>query len=358
MSSKFRDKDYYSGQIIIIVLIVIIVGVIIGLAVLSRTIGDQQRTGLERNSAKALEIADTVLDLTKGVSYSGVVTIPECSTQFEQTGKCQVQGVSEVQEAFGQLGLSTTVLEENSCNADDFSLNLAFEKVDGVKDFELPKDNVWSYVLDHPGGGENINQGKDGGSDSLGDTELGTSEDLGGSTGLSGSGGEGRAGGTGQLCSSLVLNFANPASNSAVSISKFYANQEADGDAAQYKAYDPTDISGYCLGNQCNVDNGSNWPGNWVKNAGNSITVSLADSGGFKVDEVRVRAIGANLQFTTQLLPAGCTNIGAQSLKIVSGVTCAGTFRAKEVQVPLSSYSPALFDYVVFNSTGTLESGN
>lgn len=78
-------------------------------------------------------------------------------------------------------------------------------------------------------------------------------------------------------------------------------------------------------------------------------------SGAYTLDEVRLRAVGGIVSIKASLSDTNCIK-DWEMIKMVVGANCTGSYRAKEIQIPQQDWALPIFDYVVYNGMGILQS--
>jgi hypothetical protein len=305
----------YEGQALAIIMIVLVVAVVIGMAMLSRTLKDRERVTEEKTSAEALEFSDSILDVVKGTPVEKLEEVcanPDFGAGIEEG--CEVKGVSAVENFLTEAGVSTGFLDSfGQCTGSGSDVEMSISLAGADDDYEIRPDTVRAFVLRQ--------QTPDPAACTL-DLEF-----------------EPRGG-----------------ENAGVAVSRVYASgYDANGVPANYKVYDYDDTVEYCLfrsGDAC--PDGSIFTDSWVPlQSGDTLSVPLTSSGGHPLDEIRVRAVNSAVGVRSSLSSAQCVD-DMEMVKIVVAANCTGSYRAKELQIPQQEWAFPIFDYVLFNGNGTL----
>ncbi len=309
-------RTKYTAQALAIVMIVLVVAVIIGMAMFSRTLKDTQQITQQKSSAEALQFADSVLDVVKGTSVSKIKTVCTDSTYGQgltSTNGCVASGNTTVSKFLNDLGVSSSSLDIlNKCAAQNSSATITAQLAKPTDDYEVSRDNVRAFVL-----GSQV-----------------------------------------PVPASCTLNMTlEPRGNTVVGamISKVYARNYVGGFPQEYKPYDLTDSTEYCVfqnGSTCsdNADMGDQWV---PLQTGATLSVSLGSVGGYALNQVRVRAVGGALGLKYTFSTPGCVQ-NTEMVKITVAANCTGSYRAETIQVPQQDWASPIFDYTLFNGAGTL----
>ena len=307
----------YEAQALAIAMIVLVVCSIVGISIYSRVTKDRSLTIEEQASSEALEISDILLDYLIQVPISNVVDkypVEEGETLRESVGSGEISsylGELEVGE-FNPLDLGLCTVDGS--NGNDYYLKI--QEADENTFFEIRPGQVKSIVV------KNLD--------------------------LSGT------------CEVNITTSIRGEEKTGFSVSKIYSNA-----SGEIKEYELTDTENYCFGDgTCNNTNfrGDSWIVHEVDTALPSInlleTVTY-DEEEYTLDEVRIKAIGGTVALAQSSL-SSCTNSegdsvdGLRMIQITAGANCNGVYRGKEILIPETKWSSAIFDYVVFNGQGAL----
>jgi hypothetical protein len=313
MKNIFAKK--YEGQALAVIMIVLVVAVVIGMAMLSRTLKDRERVTEEKTSAEALEFSDSILDVVKGTPVEKIEEVcanPDFGGGLEEG--CEVKGVSAVENFLTEAGVSTSFLDSfGQCTGNGSDVEMSISLAGSDDDYEIRPDTVRAFVLRQ--------QTPD------------------------------------PAACTLDLEFEPRGSeNAGVAVSRVYASgYDANGVPSDYKPYDYDDTVEYCLfrsGDTC--PDGTEFSDSWVPlQSGDTLSVPLTSSDGHALDEIRVRAVNSAVGVRSSLSSAQCVE-DLEMVKIVVAANCTGSYRAKELQIPQQEWAFPVFDYVLFNGNGVL----
>lgn len=309
-----KSSKRYAAQALAVVMIVLVVAMVIGMAIYSRTLRDRERVMNEQASAEALELTDSILEVTRGTpleTFETVCSNPVYGEGLTSQSGCTVMGASNVKTFLEATGNSSSFVDNfASCSASGSQVGLQIGYANYDDDYEIRPDAVRSFVVRQQ-------------------TPSPTS------------------------CT-LDLEFEPRASqNAGVSISKVFATSyDSNGNPETYKPYEYADTTQYCLYNS-----GGTCPdadvltGVWQPlSTSTTLSIPLNEA---NLDEIRVRAVNAPVGMKFRLSSNQCVQ-DLEMIKIVVSATCNGSWRAKEIQVPQQEWSLPLFDYVLFNGNGAL----
>ena len=338
-------KKFYSGQILAIVLVVLVVGVIIALALISRTVSDQRGALEEGRSADSLEIADTVLDSFRDVAVEDIVqwsedkvsdgTIadfcdeaPDNTYSFGDEGICTISNPERIEELLADLSgitglsllpyynsaystLSSECGYDDSVDLPDDIMELEISILPEDSEITIEQDDVFAIVTSAvPASSCSIN---------LTAEEVDTT----GTTGLI--------------------------------VSTIYDTKDANGEVMAIKQYEEGDINGYCLSGYSNPANCAGSWSNWTVSPTSPANIPPISnlSGSHRLGEVRLRAVGGDVTITRSLSPAACMETN-DLLSIRTVINCGGNSRGKQYIISNEQWAPPIFDYVLFNGEGQL----
>jgi len=309
-------RKKYEGQALAMVLIVLVVAVVIGVSMLSRTLRDSKRVTDEKSSAEALEFADSILDVVKGTSVSSLVEVcdrEDYGEGIDSDDGCSVTGVNSVKEFMTLAGLDSDSLDVfDSCSSASSELSLNLSLTDKDDEYEIRDGDVRSFVI------------------------KGQSPD--------------------PVTCTLDLEFEPRDSEFAgVVISKVYAKDYTEEIPGDYKEYSYDDNLQYCIyGEDSDCSESESMDENWIPVlSGQNLSIPLSSVSGYSLDEIRVKSLGGVVAIRSSLSDAGCVS-NTEMLKVVAASNCVGTYRAKEVIVPLEEWGAPIFDYVMYNGAGGL----
>lgn len=323
---KNFSNGKYQGQALAIVLIVLVVAVIIGLAILSRTLKDSRRVVNEQESAESIEIADTALDALKDITLEEFAEYAEgpgisvcnpggaiqnydffthgCEIKSDQMGTF----LSHFGAGYDVAGVFNTINSDlqNQCISELSGYRLKFEPADAQDEFEIAKDSMFAYV---PNGNAP----------------------------------------TDPACQVNISASSVGSNNGRLINANVYLQRDAtSGLVSNYKEYEYNDIRGYCFQGGCATNGWSD--------GGSGISVNArVQSGGqdYYINEIRLRALHTTMRVSATTTPSGCVPLGTY-MKISAIVNCGDNSRGKEIVVSNDQWAPQIFDYVLFNGDGEL----
>lgn len=312
-----KTANRYSGQALAIVMIVLVISLILGMAMLSRVLRDNFRVVSEKSSAEALETVDAVIDALKGTPVTTMKAScakPQFGNGVTVSESCKVTGTQNVTAYLSDLGInidSSKTLQ--NCNSETSTIDVSTKLAGPEDELEIRPDNVRSFVL------------------------RGQTPTVAGCT--------------------LNLTVESRGSDvSGMMISKVYARNYVSGLPTEFKPYELSDISSYCIFRGADCTSNTDLVGTWTPVAsGSQITIPLAASGGYNLDEIRIRSVNSIIAIKSTLSTLNCVK-DWEMLKVTVGSNCTGSYRAKEVQIPQNEWALPVFDYVVFNGSGVLKS--
>lgn len=312
-----KTAKKYSGQALAIVMIVLVISLILGMAMLSRVLRDNFRVVNEKSSAEALETVDAVIDALKGTPVTTMKAScakPQFGTGVTVNESCKVAGTDNVTAYLADLGINVDTSKTlQNCSADSSALEVSTKLAGPDDELEIRPDTVRSFVL------------------------RGQTPTVAGCT--------------------LNLTVESRGSDvSGLMISKVYARNYVGGVPSEFKPYELSDISSYCVYRGSDCTSNTNLTDSWTPVAsGSNISIPLAASGGYNLDEIRVRSVNSIIAIKSSLSTLNCVK-DWEMLKVTVGSNCTGSYRAKEVQIPQNEWALPVFDYVVFNGSGVLKS--
>ncbi|MCA9377019.1 hypothetical protein KC685_03810 [Candidatus Dojkabacteria bacterium] len=334
MFSSNTAKNRYTAQVLAVVLVVIVVGVIIALALISRTMGNSRRVEEERSSGDSIRVADTVLDSIKDITLDDLATwgnqqVSPCTdgnfTAYNfLTDGCELNGLLDFESFTSYFGLDEyySSVEEallNECGYADIGstlggFKLSFQPVGDDDPIEVDKDTVFAFI---PGADPN------------------------------------------SACTNIIIN-AQPiaAGNEQVGvvyIPLYVQLDTATGQVSAYKPHEYDDIVGQCVNTAASCS-----PPEWVgwEDSDTQYVAPLKktySSEEYALYEMRIRPIGGDVSVTRSYLPDGCGGAESTLFRVSTTINCSGNSRGKEFIISDQEWAPAIFDYVLFNGQGTLE---
>lgn len=305
----------YSGQAIAIIMVVLVVATVIGASLYSRMIKNREALTETKESSRALEQADSILDLVIS-SDLGIVQeyFEEC---LAEEGKCEFLNLGQFVTFFGGAldpGMYNQITDwcesDPTAEANISSIEITVEYAD-IDDYQ-----EWSVgsVMALKIGGLGIAPG----------------------------------------CN-LTLGFESAGPGDELfTVKRVYA--DTDGNV---KPYEENDLLLYCFAASGNcaapVAPGSSIA-ETLSPSNKTLSIDLgAVSGGFPLYEIRVLPLYGKIGISIGV--PECASASLHNYKVNAKVNCKGDYREKEVIIPNVNNLgyPALFDYTIYNSTGVLK---
>lgn len=296
MNKKFKT---YSGQALAIIMIVLVVSSIIGFSVFNRSLRDKKSTIQERDSGEAYEVVDILLDTMLQYSsedWMGKITL---DTPYETNGTNDLQTLLDTfGSTFDANSLSMCKIQDSN---NKYTLKLAYGNEDTM--YQVEPGQAFTFLV--PAGQE---------------------------PGLS--------------CE-ITVNFitSNLPDNTGFMLNKIF--RTPDYTSEQIADYNYTDADTFCLSTCSNFTKNPSVP-----TAPSPFTIPMPSG----IDRAQIIAINNPIQF--QFTPsAGCGDL-FKTLVLRASATCNGVYRAKEIIVPVHRAHYSIFNYVLFNGNGPMNSNN
>lgn len=303
-------KNRYSAQALAIAMVVLVVSSIIGLAIYSRAAKDKLLSVGERASAEALEVSDLILNQLTTVSINKVTqTIAGEGNTFDyENGVTLNESNGQISDLFTKLGLEGAFTGLNFCpvqmEGNEYYLKIKEASPDTY--FEIRAGQVMAFPIK----GQSIGLG----------------------------------------CNASISFAIRGDSNVGFSVERIYGRNYTNGIAQEYKPYAIDDVKQYCFSCKTDTFLGDEW--NQVADR-ESINFDLNElSGTYKLDEIRVKAIGGTIG-VGYALTTECTQ-GFRLIDVQASANCDGTYRGKQILIPEKRWSSPVFDYSLFNGQGSL----
>lgn len=309
---KLHKKELYvRGQALVIVLIVLVVGVIIAMAIVSRSQKNQLKVVEEKKSAEAIQVSDSLVNVSQSLNIEEIRAA--CASNFNATPstECCIQS-SALGGKFTLLGQTFDYpkCSEQAGGEANSDVKLCFKLESNFDSYQISKDQVLSIPF------------------------------------LSGS--------TAGACSMNIKATSSGSSNTGLYISKYYADKDANGNVNSFKPYSGDDTSEWLIGTS-NSD-WQSWKNTYVV-SGNGIDIPISPIAGtptYKIHEVRVRAVGNPVTVQVSPNPAGCVT-DTVAMRITASANCGSSYRSVWYYRPIRESANAFFDYVLFNGSGDLK---
>ena len=318
-------KKKYKAQVLAIVIVVLFIATIIGISLQNRRNTSISSTIASRASIEADEVIDGILNKLTTTDLSRVLELFRDKEKLEEDRSA---GKTEITDFLSNLGIENPFDNNESCSLDiegnKYVLSLSTSNNDVA--YEISAGQSW--VLP-------INNGFDQNSS----------------------------------CK-LDLRIQEIDSSAGFRILKTYAQYDENGQFLGYKSYDYNDSQSYCLadvgGSDCR--NGSLLPNtgfNWTKysNQENLIfplmganAIIEKDGVKYQLDDINVKAVNGRIGILYSMVDddGNDCSAGYGIRRIVLEAYCNGTYSGKEVMIPERDWYDSIFDYTLFNGSGSL----
>lgn len=303
-------KNKYKAQALAIAMVVLVVSSIIGLAIYSRVAKDKLLSIGERASAESLEISDLILNQLTTIPINSVTsTIAGEGNTFDyNNGVTLVETKGQISKLFSDLKVEGIFSTIDFCpigtGGNEYYLKIKEASPDTY--FEIRSGQVIAFPI------------------------------------------KGQALGLG--CNANLSFAIRGDSNVGFSIEKIYGQNYTNGIAQEYKPYAIDDVKQYCFSCLDTKFSGDEWIPITERD---SLNFNLNEqSGAYKLDEIRVKAVGGTLGVAYSLTTE-CTE-GFRLIDIQASANCNGTYRGKQILIPEKRWSSSAFDYSIFNGQGSL----
>ncbi|HBB64383.1 MAG: hypothetical protein UR45_C0001G0024 [candidate division WS6 bacterium GW2011_WS6_33_547] len=308
----------YQGQAIAIVMVILVVATVLGASLYSRMIKNREAIIDTKESARAIEQADTILDT---VISSDIFTVQSAiDACLKKPEGCTFNSIVDFKTSFlGLYNIDSTIL--NEIPDTEWCSNTTT-----TTDTESSISIIFGYA-------------------GLGD---GQDWEVGQVMALNLEGVSNVAG-----CN-LTLSFGSSSSEEEVfTIKKVYRDVSGN-----VKPYVEDDMLMYCLPDDGTCSSVAPTTSVESFTSPNSISIPLYEvKDGYPLYEIRVLPLKGTLRISSQVSGATCA-IGnnLNNYKMNSKVNCKGDYREKQVIIPNihNVGYPTLFDYTIYNATGVL----
>ena len=307
-------KRNYSGQAIAIIMVVLVVATVIGASLYSRMIKNRDALTETRESSRALEQADSILDLVISSDLGTVQNFFE-GCIVSGGGKCEYSSLDQfIGEAGGALSPELAGKITDWCDSDtDAESNLAITvEYAGINDYqERPVGTVMALKV----GG------------------LGITSDC-----------------------NLTLGFKSAEQGDELfTIKKVYA--DANGNV---KPYEEDDMLLYCFADAGGGCTAPVAPTDSIArvftSSSSTISINMGEvKGTYSLYEIRVLPLYKKIGISVDV--PDCASDSLHNFKVNAKVNCKGDYREKQVVIPnvKNLGYPALFDYTIYNADGVLK---
>ena len=293
-----KNKKTYSGQALAIIMVVLVISSIIGFSIFTRSLRDKRSTVQERYSAEALEVNDNILDYILQNTNEGEIPDLVIDQEYASDG---VNNIRNLLNMGDNLFNKLTVCSLDGTN-NKYTVKLFYGDNDTV--YQVEPGQAFSFVVPE----------KEAVPDACVINVKFQPEDI-------------------------------PA-NTGFTINKIYRTSPT---GATIKDYDYSDAETYCLSTNCtNFEKDPN-DVSW-----DPATTLVIPAGGVNLDRAQLIAINSRIRFTYEPT-AACKNL-FKTLILRSSATCNGVFRSKEAIIPVHRAHFSIFNYVLFNGSGEMNS--
>jgi len=293
-----KNKKTYSGQALAIIMVVLVISSIIGFSIFTRSLRDKRSTVQERYSAEALEVNDNILDYILQNTNEG--EIPDLV--IDQEYASEVGGEYDIENIFDSTKLTVCSLDGTN---NKYTVKLSYGDNDTV--YQVEPGQAFSFVVPE----------KEAVPDACVINVKFQPEDI-------------------------------PA-NTGFTINKIYRTSPT---GATIKDYDYSDAETYCLSTNCtNFEKNPKNPNDVRWNPATTLEIL---AGGVNLDRAQLIAINSRIRFTYEPT-AACGDL-FKTLILRSSATCNGVFRSKEAIIPVHRAHFSIFNYVLFNGSGEMNS--
>lgn len=290
-----KNKKTYSGQALAIIMVVLVISSIIGFSIFTRSLRDKRSTVQERYSAEALEVNDNILDYILQNTNEG--EIPDLV--IDQEYASDLSGEFDIRNKFDLSKLAVCGLDGTN---NKYTVKLFYGDNNTV--YQVEPGQAFSFVVPENEAVPdacviNVKFQPEGIPDNTGFTKN--------------------------------IIFRTSSTGSTI------------------KDYDYSDAETYCLSTNCtNFEKNPNYVP-W-----DPATTLVIPAGGVNLDRAQLIAINSRIRFTYEPT-AACGNL-FKTLILRSSATCNGVFRSKEAIIPVHRAHFSIFNYVLFNGSGEMNS--
>jgi len=287
------NKKTYPGQALAIIMVVIVVCSIIGFSMFSRSLRDKRSTIQERYSAEALEVNDNILDSFLQIADDqDLKDILELDTEYTN---------SEIDAFMPGFNDALNICKVEPSNNNKYTMKLFYGESDTI--YQVEPGQAFSFVVPE---GETIPN------ECLINVKF-QSEDIPANTGF---------------MKNMI--FRTVPTETTI------------------KTYDYPDAETYCLSTYC--PNYQRFPSYSTWNPNTTFQIG---AGGVNLDRAQIIAINNRIRLSYE--PVGCGDY-FKTLILRASATCNGVFRSKEAVIPVHKAHFSIFNYVLFNGNGEMNS--
>jgi len=294
-----KNKKTYSGQALAIIMVVLVISSIIGFSIFTRSLRDKRSTVQERYSAEALEVNDNILDYILQNTNEG--EIPDYLV-IDQEYASDLSGEFDIRNKFDLSKLAVCGLDGTN---NKYTVKLFYGDNDTV--YQVEPGQAFSFVVP-----------------------------------------ENEA-----VPDSCVINVKfqpeDIPDNTGFTLNKLFRTPLAE---ATIRDYVYSDAETYCLSTNCpNFEK----KGDYVRwDPADTLEIPEIPAGGVNLDRAQLIAINSRIRFTYE--PTAACGVLFKTLILRSSATCNGVFRSKEAIIPVHRAHFSIFNYVLFNGSGEMNS--
>jgi len=292
-----KNKKTYSGQALAIIMVVLVISSIIGFSIFTRSLRDKRSTVQERYSAEALEVNDNILDYILQNTNEG--EIPDYLV-IDQEYASDLSGEFDIRNKFDLSKLAVCSLDGTN---NKYTVKLFYGDNNTV--YQVEPGQAFSFVV--PEGQEIADN----------------------------------------TCTiNVKFQPEDIPANTGFTINKIYRTSPT---GATIRDYVYSDAETYCLSTNCtNFEKNPNYV-RW-----DPATTLVIPAGGVNLDRAQLIAINSRIRFTYE--PTAACGVLFKTLILRSSATCNGVFRSKEAIIPVHRAHFSIFNYVLFNGFGEMNS--
>ena len=302
MNKKFKT---YSGQALAIIMIVLVVSSIIGFSVFNRSLRDKKSTIQERDSGEAYEVVDILLDtMLQYLSEEWMDGRIAFKETYETNGTTY-----NLQDLLATYNPDFDITSLNMCKVEEgsnkYTLKLDFGNADTM--YQVEPGQAFTFLVedgDQPPAGCSIK---------------------------------------------VTFVTAGLPENTGFMLSKIFRKSLAI--PTQIEDYNYSHAETYCLFGACN--NFQKLPSG-LPSFLNPFFINMNEP--LLLDRAQIIAINNPIQF--QFEPTAQCGDRFKTLVLRTSATCNGVYRAKEIIVPVHRAHFSIFNYVLFNGNGPMDSNN
>jgi len=293
-----KNKKTYSGQALAIIMVVLVISSIIGFSIFTRSLRDKRSTVQERYSAEALEVNDNILDYILQNTNEGEIPGLVIDQEYASDG---VNNIRNLLNMGDNLFNKLTVCSLDEPN-NKYTVKLFYGDNNTV--YQVEPGQAFSFVVPE----------NEAVPDSCVINVKFQPEDIPDNTGFT-----------------KNIIFRTSSTGSTI------------------KDYDYLDAETYCLSTNCtNFEKERNYVP-W-----NPDDTLVIPAGGVNLDRAQLIAINSRIRFTYE--PTAACGVLFKTLILRSSATCNGVFRSKEAIIPVHRAHFSIFNYVLFNGSGEMNS--